>query len=421
MTGPAGTRAPTASSPQRWAALDVLRGIVVLGLGPFHSALVFDTRDDYYVKNDGTTDLVSVGAALGVVWAMPLLFLVAGIGTWYALQRRTVREFAVRRLRRLLVPLITGVLLLCPLPVWLELKSQQGYDRGYLAFYPDFLRVRLEPADFPFVLEGAPPEELYEEGHLWFLVLLLAWTFLLLPLLVWLRDDGRHAIDRAASGVRVRPRSLLVVPALGLATVCAATPMEEPHAAWGRWAYLLFFLLGYLLAADPRFPAVARRQRWTAVLVGLTVFLLSGAAFATYGDVEQAFVAYDPHALLARLLFGAAGWLWLVAIVGMTVPPAEGRGHAPARHDHADSTGPGRLAAYVREATLPVYVLHQPVLVAVAFVVVQWPLPAAVKYVAIVCASFALIGTVYELAVRRWWVTRFLFGLPPRRHAGMAG
>jgi peptidoglycan/LPS O-acetylase OafA/YrhL len=375
MTGPAGTRAPTASSPQRWAALDILRGIVVLGLVPFHSALVFDTRDDYYVKNDGTTDLVSVGAALGVVWAMPLLFLVAGIGTWYALQRRTVREFAVRRLRRLLVPLITGVLLLCPLPVWLELKSQQGYDRGYLAFYPD--------------------------------VLLLAWTFLLLPLLVWLRDDGRHAIDRAASGVRVRPRSLLVVPALGLATVCAATPMEEPHAAWGRWAYLLFFLLGYLLAADPRFPAVARRQRWTAVLVGLTVFLLSGAAFATYGDVEQAFVAYDPHAL--------------VAIVGMTVPPAEGRGHAPARHDHADSTGPGRLAAYVREATLPVYVLHQPVLVAVAFVVVQWPLPAAVKYVAIVCASFALIGTVYELAVRRWWVTRFLFGLPPRRHAGMAG
>ena len=53
--------------------LDAMRLLVVVGLIFFHAALIFDTRDDYYVKNQHTTDLSPV-AALGVVWAMPLLF-----------------------------------------------------------------------------------------------------------------------------------------------------------------------------------------------------------------------------------------------------------------------------------------------------------------------------------------------------------
>jgi hypothetical protein len=54
----------------------------VVGLVFFHSALVFDARDDFYVKNPETTGVTTVLSGFGVLWAMPALFLVAGLGSW---------------------------------------------------------------------------------------------------------------------------------------------------------------------------------------------------------------------------------------------------------------------------------------------------------------------------------------------------
>jgi glucan biosynthesis protein C len=59
--------------------LEAMRLLVVFGLFLFHSALIFDPTDDYYVKNPETSSVVTYAAALCVVWAMPLLFLVAGM------------------------------------------------------------------------------------------------------------------------------------------------------------------------------------------------------------------------------------------------------------------------------------------------------------------------------------------------------
>ena len=39
------------------------------------------------------------------------------------------------------------------------------------------------------------------------------------------------------------------------------------------------------------------------------------------------------------------------------------------------------------------------------------PVPIPVKYLAIVVASFAIMFAVYDVGVRRTWVTRPLFGM----------
>src|SRR4029079_7338794 len=76
-----------------------------------------------------------------------------------------------------------------------------------------------------------------------------------------------------------------------------------------------------------------------------------------------------------------------------------------------------RVYGYLALAALPVYVLHQPILVAVGDVVIQWDAPSIVKYAAIVVGSFVLIFAVYDLLVRRTRVTRFLFGVREPRTA----
>ena len=167
-----------AARPERRPELDAIRTLVVVGLVFFHSALVFDTRDDYYVKNAETTDATTIAAGLGVVWAMPMLFLIAGLGSWHSLRRRGPAGFAVERLLRLGVPLVFATLTIIPVPQWLRLRADPDYHESYLRFLPRFFDVRLDLAEFPFVVQG----EHFEVGHLWFVVLLLAFALLLAPL-----------------------------------------------------------------------------------------------------------------------------------------------------------------------------------------------------------------------------------------------
>jgi peptidoglycan/LPS O-acetylase OafA/YrhL len=60
---------------------------------------------------------------------------------------------------------------------------------------------------------------------------------------------------------------------------------------------------------------------------------------------------------------------------------------------------------------LPFYVLHEPVIVAAAWVIVRWHAPIAGKYVALVCVSFAVTLALYEVLVRRFRIPRLLFGM----------
>jgi hypothetical protein len=71
---------------------------------------------------------------------------------------------------------------------------------------------------------------------------------------------------------------------------------------------------------------------------------------------------------------------------------------------------PGRCGNH---AVLRFYLLHEPVIVAAAWVIVRWNVPALSKYPALELVSFAATLAIYELAVPRYRPTRFLFGMNP--------
>ncbi|MGV9278889.1 acyltransferase family protein [Streptomyces griseosporeus] len=394
-TEPAHPATGAPATGTRRGELDVLRALVVLGLVFFHAALVFSPDDDYYVKNRDTSGAVTVLAGFGVVWAMPMLFLVAGLGARHSLRRRGPGGFARERLLRLGVPLVFATLALNPLPQWLrERAAGPGHHEPYGHFWLRFLTVRPDPADFPFVLDG----RYFETGHLWFVVLLLAFCLMLAPV----ADPLARAAGRAAPALRRRP-ALLLLPALVLAAIDALLGMEEGFAGWNRWAYLLFFLYGHALADDERARAATRRLTVPAGVLGLALFAATAPGFTSLDDP---FTNGSAFALVTRALFGAAGWCWVLAILGVLerrreAAPREARGRERGR----------AVRGYLVTAALPLYVLHQPVLVAFAYGVVGWAAPAPVKCAAIVAASLAAVLLLYEYAVRRTPVTRVLFGM----------
>jgi peptidoglycan/LPS O-acetylase OafA/YrhL len=405
------TTAPTALDQARAAerghALDALRALVVVGLVFFHSALVFDTRDDYYVKNPQTADLTLV-AGLGVVWAMPLLLCVAGTAAWHSIRRRGVAGFARERLRRLLVPLVFATLTIIPVPQWLRLRAgDPNYHESYPRFLIRFFRVHLDAGEFPFVVRG----RYFETGHLWFVVLLLAFSFLLLPLFAWLlTGHGRRIVARAWS--TADRRGVILLGGVPTALITAVLGMEEGIAGWSRWAYLLFFLYGFLIASDERVRVAVRRDAAGAAVLGVTLFAVSAALFlAAAGSGEDPLTGDGTGAVAGRALYGAAGWCWLVAIIGLLDRRRRPHRMSEAGEDGRNRSRMRRSYAYLREAVLPLYILHQPIVVAVAYQVVRWDAPLPVKYAVLATASLVLTVGVYDLLVRRTPITRFLFGM----------
>jgi len=198
-----------------------------------------------------------------------------------------------------------------------------------------------------------------------------------------------------------------------MAAVAAGLGLDEGIAAWNALAYLLFFTAGVLVAVDGRLRDAIRRDARLAGLVAGAAFLISAAILllATEPDADP-LLDRSWTSLTGRAAFGVAGWCATLAIAGaLARRPDDTRVGGPATPDSRRL----KAAGYVGRAVLPWYVLHQPVVVVVAFAVVSWDLGPVAKY-AIICAASVLITLAcYDLLVRRTAVTRVLFaGEPPR-------
>src|SRR6516162_7646683 len=395
--------------------LDAARALVVAGLVVFHSAMVFGTS--WFVNAPRPSIGFTVFLLWGSLWGMPLLFLVSGMGVRYAMRSRTVWAFAAERLGRLGIPFATGLVLLVPPMFYLEHLAQPGFHQPYGRFWLAFWNI-------PAIAAGLLPHGHWASGgvgfdpaHLWFLYVLLVFSLALAPLFAYLRGPhGTRLTGRAAEHAARHPLATLAVAAVPLMVTEAAFGPDASTGGWERLAYVFPFAYGFLIASDARFESALARARWPAatVAVAATAGLLCWAAAAGPGVVSGAEPGWSA-------LQGLAGWAWLAAITGFAAAFTARRGQtgtaaprpAPAREPRWQ-----RAAGYANQAVLPFYLLHEPVIVAFAWIIVRWHTPIVVKYPALVAASFTATLVIYELAVRRYRITRLLFGMKtPQRPA----
>jgi peptidoglycan/LPS O-acetylase OafA/YrhL len=389
-----------------------MRAFVVAGLVVFHSAVVFAAGTSWFVKDPQPSIGFTVFLLWGSLWGMPLLFLVSGIGARYALRTRAPAAFARERLARLGIPLAAGLVVLVPPMFYLERLARPGFHEPYWRFWLSFVNV-------PALVRGLLVNGSWTSGgaefdpaHLWFLYVLLVFSLALLPLFAYLRGArGRPVIDRLAGIAGRRGTVAVLAAAIPLMVVEAVFGPDVNTGGWERTVYVFPFLYGFLIASDPRFGAALRRSRWSALAVacaatgGLVLWAAAlGGSGTGLGAVPAGWSA----------LQGLAGWAWVAAIMGFA-------GSLTARHrpnpgtgkDGASVTGARlpRAARYANEAVLPFYLLHEPVIVAVAWLIVRWHAPIAGKYAVVVIVSFAVTLALYETLVRRFRVTRLLAGI----------
>lgn len=169
------------------------------------------------------------------------------------------------------------------------------------------------------------------------------------------------------------------------------------------WTYFVFyvvlFLIGYMLAADERFAASTKRNGWIALILGIVSFAVQGFVIMTQG--YQMF--HEPFSLMFVLyeIAGSIGiWGLIVFLMSMAAK-------------HWDR--PSRALAYANEAVLPLFLLHQTVILSIGWFVIPWDLHLAWKLIIVTVFSFAGTMVLYEALVRRFNIVRFFFGMRPRR------
>jgi glucan biosynthesis protein C len=399
-----GQAATTSIRSQRRWDVDWLRVIGTLLIFAYHSAAPFHPWFDWHVRNAQKSELLGWLSVAMYSWPMMLFMLLAGAGTWFALKRRTVWQYARERFMRLFLPLVFGMLILIPPQVYMERVQRYEFRGSFLEFLPH-------------AFEGGPyPEGNISAGQLWFLVYLLVYALAALPVFRFLRGGvGQRSISWLAAFCQRRGAIFAFALPLIIGQVVLGWRFPETHALiddwmW-HWQLLLVFVYGYILFSDERFGQAIGRE-WALALVlavvtsvGLLALYLSKWSFV----MDILLGSGSPHMLRpweSKLLYTLGcialrlnSWAYLVLLLALAQKLLNSR---------------SKFLSYASPASYPVYMLHQTVIIIVAFYVVEWRMAMLPKFLVILLGSFAVTMGLYEI-VRRWSVTRFLFGLKARR------
>src|SRR4030095_14461870 len=129
----------------RQAYLDWLRIMAIVGVLFFHSAMHYGAEREWHIKNNEPSHMLMECNFFLHQFRMPLLFFISGTVTYFMLQKRSSGSFIGLRFRRLLVPLIFGMLVIVPPQVYME-RLTQGFNRSFADFYPSIFTTGSYPA-----------------------------------------------------------------------------------------------------------------------------------------------------------------------------------------------------------------------------------------------------------------------------------
>lgn len=373
--------------------LDWLRVLAFGLLFLFHSWRPFD-HFPWHIKNEEQTIAFDILTIFTHGWRMFLIFLVSGAGTWLAMRARK-DKFMMDRVKRLLVPFLFGILLIIPPQRFYEWVMFGEFTGDYMAFLSAY------PAQQLGANMGA--SLLLWFGHLgthiWYLPFLFVMTLLSLPLLKAIRD-GKVNFTKLKKIMSTRLGIfILVIPMVVFRLVLK--PVFPEYTDWADFlVYLWPFLYGFIFMADQEFLDIVKKRMWLFLNVGVlasTTFIY----MSSLGDQYiQAYLAPEFNLLhvstsIIAMIIALSWIMFFLALFARTM-----------NFNH-------KLLIPANISILPIYVLHQSLIIVFGYYIVGTELNPWVKFLAIAFSAIPVSILLYKL-IQTNNLTRFLFGLKPK-------
>lgn len=365
--------------------LDWIR-VLVFGLLIFYHIGMFFNNWGWHIKNNVIYEWLWLPMSFVNQWRLTALFLISGMGTYFALSYRSGGVFTRERISRLGIPFLFGTLVIIAPQVYIERLVNDQFTGSYFAFYP---------AEF---FKGIYPEGNFSWHHLWFLPYLLTYTLLMTPLFLYFR---KHPDNRFLNWCRQLIQKkyglfLFIIP-LYFPEAFIEPFFNVTHAYIGDWFahahYSLIFFYGFLfMILKKDFWAALDRLKRPALITGLITYVLLAAFFWQIED--SVLVHFTEAAVKVTNCF-----MWLVAIFGYS-----------AKYLNRSSD----LLAYCNRAVYPFYIFHQTLIIIFAYFIIDKSWSLAAKFSLLTVATFLGCWILYEV-VKRFRLGRVLFGIKERK------
>ncbi|MFX1317236.1 MAG: acyltransferase family protein [Promethearchaeota archaeon] len=377
--------------------LDWLRIIAILLVFIFHCARFFDS-EDWHVKNDIVDKYLSGYFTFLTGIGMPLFFMIAGMGAFYALKFLKGREYIFARFIRLMIPFLFGIFTHISIQVYLE-RINHGIPTGnFFEFYFTQYYDGLYGFGGNFAWIGL---------HLWFLVLLFLFSLITLPLFIYLGKEKNHGKLLNLGSFFKKPGALLLFMIIPI-IIEIFNPLggDGGIPRFGGWNFislLIFTIYGFLLVSNEQFKKSIENNERISSFIGMISALLLIILLTFFLDdifYKDHFTILDP---LFWIIRGIYGWCWIIVLFNI------GR-----KYLNFNS----KSRRFLNEIVMPFYILHQTIIVIIGFFIIELDTLIIVKYVIISSVSLAIIlGLI--LLIRKVNVLRFLFGMRLKKKKGI--
>jgi len=386
--------------------LDVIREWIVGCLVLFHTARIFDDLGGFYIKSETTHWVFNILNMLALQVGMPLAFVIAGYGICNSLSKRSSKMFIKERIKRLVVPFVFGILVIIPPQVFYQFRVNPNYTESYWEYYKKFFDL-VPVWNFPWFFEGSLKNPYFHRGNAWFLYELLVFSLLCLPLFKWLlsnRDTGK------SNWIENLNKTLFGIILLGLPIGIIEAAFKTDYAGgWCKSSYIPFLIYGFLLACFPKFRLHLKNKNKLLIIAAIITFILGVYSYfkLSSGYGLDPLKDYTFGAVAFRIIKGINGWL-MVAMIWSFI---ELRNESASKASKKTSESLIRFERYAHGALLPFYLIHETILVVVAFYVVNWSVNIFMQYLIICLITYILTIAAYEVLIRRFKISRFLFGM----------
>ncbi|MDR0928147.1 MAG: acyltransferase family protein [Oscillospiraceae bacterium] len=157
--------------------IDHLRTLAILFLIPYHTCMIYNNWGEAFYINGEALAFPSAFIYINWVWMMPMLFALAGMSSRYALAYRSAAHYCKDRAKKLLLPLLLGLVFLIPIQAYIGALYHQG-TANYLRYFTS-------------ITDLSGTDGAFTPGQLWFLVFLAVITMIGLPFMMLHKKHGK--------------------------------------------------------------------------------------------------------------------------------------------------------------------------------------------------------------------------------------
>lgn len=378
--------------------IDALRAVAFAFLILYHLAMLYVDDWGWHLKSSYTSEALQWPMLFINRWRMDLIFLISGVATAFLMRGLATRDFVKQRLWRLLLPLVFGMLVVVPLQPYCQGVANGLVEPGFGQFLVRYFTGYAWP---PKAFDGW--EHGFTWNHLWYLAYLLFYTLLVAALRPLLMSRAGMRLRDAFTGLA--GWRLLVYPAVPLVFFTLGLQWKFPsthdltHDWYYHTIYFTMFLYGWWLASAESVWTELARLRKPALGGALAMFAFYMAFAKTQGD--------DPSFAWACTIWISRNvyiWLALCAILGW---------------GHALLNRPMKWLAFANEAVYPWYILHQSLIVLLAYWLVPLKVGPVLEPLLMLAGTVGGCWLLHVAVIRRIAWLRPCFGLKGRESKAM--